>query len=150
MPAISGASRRNRIRDKGGQRLSCWRNTLVAIQFLNRPWGGDQFRVDRRSNIEKEARRSEAVPLEIDHQRSTGQQQCQSAAKSVKLGLRAIRLAHCGSRHGFFDRSADTQFFKRGMDAHNHPDFYRQLRQDPDQIIAAALQLLARKFILTS
>ena len=26
----------------------------------------------------------------------------------------------------FFDRSADTQIFKRGMDAHNHPDFYRQ------------------------
>jgi hypothetical protein len=50
----------------------------------------------------------------------------------------------------FFDSSADTQSFKRGMDAHNHPDFYRQLRQDPDQIIAAALQLLARKFNLTS
>jgi hypothetical protein len=29
----------------------------------------------------------------------------------------------------FFDRSVDTQIFKRGMDAHNHPDFYRQLRQ---------------------
>ena len=50
----------------------------------------------------------------------------------------------------FFDRSVDTQIFKRGMDAHNHPHFYRQLRQDPDQIIAAALQLLARKFNLPS
>ena len=49
---------------------------------------------------------------------------------------------------GFFDRSEDTQIFKRGMDAHNHPDFYRQLRQDPDQITTAALQLLARKFNL--
>ena len=49
----------------------------------------------------------------------------------------------------FFDRSEDTQIFKRGMDAHNHPDFYRQLRQDPDQITAAALRLLARKFNLT-
>jgi hypothetical protein len=48
------------------------------------------------------------------------------------------------------DRSAETQIFKRGMDAHNHPDFYRQLRQDPDQIIAAVLQLLARRFNLTS
>ena len=48
----------------------------------------------------------------------------------------------------FFDRSIETQIFKRGMDAHNHPDFYRQLRQDPDQIIAAALQLLATKFHL--
>ena len=46
----------------------------------------------------------------------------------------------------FFDRSADTQIFKRGMDAHKHPAFYRQLRQDPDQITAVALRLLAIKF----
>jgi hypothetical protein len=59
--------------------------------------------------------------------------------------MRALRIAA-----GFFDRSMDTQIFKRGMDAHNHPDFYSQLRQDPDQITAAALQLLARKFNLTS
>jgi hypothetical protein len=45
----------------------------------------------------------------------------------------------------FFDRSADTQIFERGMDAHNHPDFYHQLRQDPAQITAAALQVLAEK-----
>ena len=50
----------------------------------------------------------------------------------------------------FFDRSVDTQIFKRGMDAHNHPDFYRQLRQDPDQITTDALQLLAEKFNLPS
>ena len=25
----------------------------------------------------------------------------------------------------FFDRREDTQIFKRSMDAHNHPDFYR-------------------------
>ena len=49
----------------------------------------------------------------------------------------------------FFDRSIETQSFKRGMDAHNHPDFYRQLHKDPDQITAAALQLLADKFNLT-
>jgi len=49
----------------------------------------------------------------------------------------------------FFDRSVDTQIFKRGMDAHNHPDFYWQLRRDPDQITTAALHLLARKFNLT-
>ena len=49
----------------------------------------------------------------------------------------------------FFDRSEDTQIFKRGMDAHNHPDFYHQLRQDPAQITAAALRLLAEKFNLT-
>ena len=27
----------------------------------------------------------------------------------------------------FFDRSIDTKTFKRGMDAYNNPDFYRQL-----------------------
>jgi hypothetical protein len=46
----------------------------------------------------------------------------------------------------FFDRSADTQTFKRGMDAHNHPDFYRQHHQDPDQITAEALRILAIRF----
>ena len=49
----------------------------------------------------------------------------------------------------FFDRSEDTQIFKRGMNAFNNPEFYRQLRQDPDQITTAALHLLARKFNLT-
>ena len=48
----------------------------------------------------------------------------------------------------FFDRSEDTQIFKRGMDAHNHPDFYRQLGRDPNQLTAMALQLLAVKFRL--
>ena len=54
-----------------------------------------------------------------------------------------------GATARFFDRREDTQIFKRGMDAHNHPDFYRQLRQDPDQMTADALHLLARKFNLT-
>ena len=48
----------------------------------------------------------------------------------------------------FFDRSGDTQIFKRGMDAHNHPDFYRQIGRDPNQLTAMALQLLAVKFRL--
>jgi hypothetical protein len=42
-----------------------------------------------------------------------------------------------------------TQIFKRGMNAFNNPEFYRQLRQDPDQITTAALRLLAEKFNLT-
>ena len=50
----------------------------------------------------------------------------------------------------FFDRSEDTQIFKRGMYAFNNPKFYRQLRQDPDQMMADALQLLAEKFNLPS
>ena len=45
----------------------------------------------------------------------------------------------------FFDRSMETKIFKRGMDAHNHPEFYRQLHQDPDQITAGALQLFAEE-----
>ena len=58
-------------------------------------------------------------------------------------GIGALRIAA-----RFFDRSADTQIFKRGMNAHNHPDFYRQLHKDPDQITVAAVRLLAEKFNL--
>jgi hypothetical protein len=46
----------------------------------------------------------------------------------------------------FFDRSADTKIFKRGLDAYNNPDFYRQLGKDPGQLIAAAFEVLAKKF----
>jgi len=67
-----------------------------------------------------------------------------------------IRAAwHAGDQIGalriaarFFDRSIDTVIFKRGMGAHNHPGFYRQLGKDPEQLIAAALELLAKKFSL--
>ena len=62
---------------------------------------------------------------------------------------------HRGDRIGapriaarFFDRSEDTQIFKRGMDAPNHPGFYRQLGHRSEQITAEALQLLAVKFQL--
>jgi len=48
----------------------------------------------------------------------------------------------------FFDRSSDTKTFKRGMDAYNNPGFYRQLGKDPNQLMAAALELLAKKFRL--
>jgi hypothetical protein len=48
----------------------------------------------------------------------------------------------------FFDQSAATKAFKRGMDAHNNPGFYRQLGKDPDSLLSAALELLARKFSL--
>jgi hypothetical protein len=48
----------------------------------------------------------------------------------------------------FFDRSADTISFKRGMDAHNHPDLYRQIGRDPEQILAEALESLATRFKL--
>jgi hypothetical protein len=46
----------------------------------------------------------------------------------------------------FFDRSDDTRAFKRGIDAHNHPGFYRQLGKEPKQIVKGALAVLARQF----
>jgi hypothetical protein len=51
----------------------------------------------------------------------------------------ALRIAE------FFDRSEATKTFKRGMDAHNNPGFYRQLGKDPDLLLRAALELRARK-----
>jgi hypothetical protein len=44
------------------------------------------------------------------------------AAWSVGDRLGALRIAA-----RFFDRSGTTKAFKRGMDAHNNPEFYRQL-----------------------
>ena len=46
----------------------------------------------------------------------------------------------------FFDRSADTVTFKRGMAAHNNPEFYRQLGKEPEQIVGDALAVLAKRF----
>jgi hypothetical protein len=34
------------------------------------------------------------------------------------------------------------------LDAYNNPDFYRQLGKEPEQLMAAALELLAKKFRL--
>ena len=48
----------------------------------------------------------------------------------------------------FFDRSEDTRAFKRGIDAFNHADFYTQLGQEPQELITAALDLLAKRFEL--
>jgi hypothetical protein len=42
----------------------------------------------------------------------------------------------------FFDRSTATKTFQRGMDANNHPDFYRQLGKEPQEVVIAALALL--------
>ena len=54
--------------------------------------------------------------------------------------IRALRIAA-----RFFDRSADTRTFKRGMDAYNNPGFYLQLGKNPEQLTTAALELLAMK-----
>jgi hypothetical protein len=53
---------------------------------------------------------------------------------------RALRIAA-----RFFDRSDATKAFKRGMDAHNNPSFYRQLGKDPDRIVADALEILVKR-----
>ena len=64
----------------------------------------------------------------------------------MQRGLLAIALLRIAAR--FFDRSDATKTFKRGMDAHNNPDFYRQLGKDPEQIVCDALDVLAKRFNL--
>jgi len=70
-------------------------------------------------------------------------QHCQFAqADPMKCKTDKIRTAWAaGDRLGalriaarFFDRSPDTLTFKRGIDAHNNPGFYRQLGRDPGAI----------------
>jgi hypothetical protein len=48
----------------------------------------------------------------------------------------------------FFDRSIATKAFQRGMNANNHPGFYRQLGKEPQELVAAALALLQKRFDL--
>jgi hypothetical protein len=47
----------------------------------------------------------------------------------------------------FHDRSASTLTYKCGLDALNHPDFYRQIGKDPQQMTATAVLLLQANFI---
>jgi len=49
----------------------------------------------------------------------------------------------------FFDRSTRTKVFKRGIAAYNHPHFYRQIGKEPEEIIATALNVLAKRFGLS-
>jgi hypothetical protein len=51
-------------------------------------------------------------------------------------------------RTRFFDRSAATKMFQRGMDANNHLSFYRQLCKEPQEVLTAALEILAKRFDL--
>ena len=48
----------------------------------------------------------------------------------------------------FFDRSAATKMFQRGMNAYDHPQFYRQLGKEPQEVVTAALEVLAKRFDL--
>ncbi len=55
--------------------------------------------------------------------------------------MRALRVAA-----RFHDRSPDTATYKRGFDAYNHPDFYRQLGRDPQQLVTTAIKKLQERF----
>jgi hypothetical protein len=59
--------------------------------------------------------------------------------------LSALRTA---SR--FHDRSADTTAFKRGFDAFQHTEFYRQLGKELDKLIEAAMNRLHARFARAS
>ena len=75
------------------------------------------------------------VPSSHRHQRSRRRKTDQiRTAWATGDQIGALRIAA-----RFFDRSADTKAFKRGMDAYNNPNFYRQLGNDPAQLTAAAL-----------
>jgi hypothetical protein len=56
--------------------------------------------------------------------------------------LSVLRISFRGSKN----RSVDTKIFKRGLNAYNHPDFYRQLGEQPDEITALAVTALVEKF----
>lgn len=66
------------------------------------------------------------------------------AAWGVGDQIGALRIAA-----RFFDRSATTIIFKRGIAANEHPDFYRQLGHQPEQITQSALDVLAKRFNLS-
>jgi hypothetical protein len=59
----------------------------------------------------------------------------QKIREALALGdqIGALRIAA-----RFFDRSSATMIFKHGLDAYNHPDFYRQLGEQPGEITANA------------
>jgi hypothetical protein len=65
------------------------------------------------------------------------------AAWAVDDCIGALRIAA-----KFFDRSEETKSFKRGMDAYNNPDFYRQIGKDPDLLVTLAVKLLQERFRL--
>jgi hypothetical protein len=62
-------------------------------------------------------------------------------ALAVGDRIAALRIA----AH-FHDRSPNTMAYKRGYDAYNNPDFYFQLGQDPQQLVAVAMSLLQNRF----
>jgi hypothetical protein len=62
--------------------------------------------------------------------------------------FRGDRIAALRIAARFFDQSAATKTFQRGVNAYNHPQFYRQLGKEPQEVMTAALALLAKRFDL--
>jgi hypothetical protein len=83
----------------------------------------------------------------LDHRRQADDMRSKTeqiqAAWAAGDQIGALRIAA-----QFFDRSNETMIFKRGMDANNHPGFYRQLGKEPQELVAAALALLQKRFDL--
>jgi hypothetical protein len=77
----------------------------------------------------------------VDDMRSKTGQICSAWFRGDRIA--ALRIAA-----RFFDRSNETMIFKRGMDANNHPGFYRQLGKVPQELVTAALALLEKRFDL--
>jgi hypothetical protein len=76
-----------------------------------------------------------------DDMRSKTEQIRTAWATGDRLG--ALRIAA-----QFFDRSVATKTFQRGMQAYNHPQFYRLIGQEPQELITSALDVLAKRFDL--
>ncbi len=71
----------------------------------------------------------------------------QTKTEIIKRALaRGDRLLALRVASRFHDRSDDTRLFKRGLDAHHHPTFYRQLGKDPDELVAGAVKRLEARF----
>jgi len=75
------------------------------------------------------------------------QQPLKSKSQKIRDALAAgdhVTALRVGAH--FHDRSHDTKTYKRGFDAHNNPGFYRQIGQDPQQLVAASIDLLQARF----
>lgn len=71
-----------------------------------------------------------------------------SKSQKIRDALAAgDRLAALRIAAHFHDRSTNTLTYKRGLDAHNHPGFYRQIGKDPEHLTATARALLESNFI---
>jgi hypothetical protein len=73
----------------------------------------------------------------------------QSKTERIKIALaNGDWLSALRTASRFHDRSADTLTFKRGFDAYQHPDFYRQLGKNPDELISDARKRLQARFLV--